>query len=84
MIKTETTNTPTRTRRRQTEGYDPVPNVLMGWLTRKAKSRSSRIHLAAVTDGTLGQIILSSYDEYDNNIGDEVIEVNTFDHLMAT
>ena len=63
--------------------HDPAPGALMGWLTRKAKSGSVRVHLAATTDGRLGQMIISSYDENDNNLGDETIEVTTLDSLMT-
>ena len=71
------------TRRGLAAYHDPVPGALMGWLTRLAKPGSVRVHLVASTDGTLGQMTISSYDENDNNLGDEAIEVTTLDYLMA-
>ena len=63
--------------------HDPVPSDLIGWLTRQAKPGSVRVHLVASTDGMLGQMTVSSYDEKDNHLGDEAIEVTTLDYLMT-
>ena len=65
------------------ELFDPLPGALMEWLTRKGKEGSARVHLVASTDGVLGQLIVSSFDENDNNLGDETIEITTLDYLMA-
>lgn len=70
-------------RRRASAYHDPLPGALIGWLTRQAKPGSVRVHLVASTDGSLGQIIISSYDENDNNLGDETLEVTTLDYLLA-
>lgn len=72
-----------RIKRRASAPYDALPGALMKWMTRRAQPGSVRVHLVASTDGALGQIIISSYDEYDKNMGDETFEVTTLDHLMT-